>query len=825
MRLRSAAMAASVILASLIAPVTAADPAQAATKPRLDVVILGDSYSAGNGAGRYGGPLLCYRSENNWGNQYARSLADRYTVNVVNRACSGGVIADITQRRKMETRPVPIPVPGPLATKDDPRARALLNASRLCTPRYDEEFEITPLTAVAGPAAGVTTVTFACTRYIQPQIDAINEGTDLVLFSMGGNDIGFAEIVEQCFVLGARDVDTCESSVQTARADVATKVGDRLAAALPTIKKKMRGDAKIVLKSYPHLERDPNYTLRNLRRTTSFAVGKEVRALGDEGNTAQRRAVDAANADPSGPRVIYVPEVKPEFAGKEPDGRVCCENPDRWVAEFDDLDMHMWYHYNERGHQEIARILRGKSDFGLGGTGDGRTNGTIDIAFVVDTTGSMGSAINSVKAAATSLVNQVAARTDSARFSLVDYRDFASRTGSPQDYPSTLRQDFTSDPSAINTAIQGLDLGYGGDTPETMYSGLNTAFDLTWRPGAKKMAVVLADAPPLSPEPSTGHTGAQVIARSLAIDPVETHFIDISGYTSGHAEIADIAARTNGGIYRSVPAQAADEIAEAIDVSLDRPFAWAAGPYVTTIGEPVTLDGSGSVGIGTEIAKYEWDVNGDGVYDHTATTPTATHTWTSDFDGLIALRVTDTAGRVGLATTIGHASIDGDEIPPAFDNCPSTANHSQADFDADGLGDECDPTNGRPTQDKPGVVDGVADPDGDSTPGTVTTFRKPHFNTSSTIATVDDFADYSGVQHPGGTLQVQLIGLPADYDLLVTDTAGKVLGRSETAGTADEKIRVTTAAGRYLIAVVPKSGQFSATPYRLNVTVVARGGN
>jgi len=674
----------------------------------LKVTVIGDSYSAGNGAGDYGGPKGCYRSDSNWGKRYVNGLvASGFNVTYANRACSGAVMSDITDENKLGsdgqdevTRPTVI-VSDRVVGKDDARARAELDRLGLCTSKYrdDEVFHVTPESATAIGAA--TLVRFRCVRRMLPQLTAVSRDTDLVMFSMGGNDVNFSKIVEQCFVIGMRDPHSCRQLVEGAR-DSLPSVRNALVDKLRAVKGRMRPDAKLALKTYPYLERYDEFTIGNriLGVGTRYNAGREIRSFQRAADDDVRAAVDLVNGE-GGTHVVLVDEVKGRFAGREPDARLFAVNADAWLHGISTWPKMANYHYNPDGHREIARIMSEHGDFGAAAPPEAYTGGAIDIAFVIDTTGSMGSSINSVKEAARGMVAAIAAKTTQARFALIDYRDFPERTGSADDYPAKLQQDFTSSSGQITSAIDDLELGDGGDIPETMFSGLNTAYELTWRPGVKKMTVVLADAPALSPEPVTGFTGDQMIAKSLAIDPAEAHFVDVSGADS--QELQDIAARTNGGVYQTSPSQAAEQIEEVIDASLDKPYAWAAGPYVTRTGEPVALDGTGSYGLTSEIIRWEWDVDNDGTYDIDTSGPTASHTYTSAYDGLVGLRVTDASGKVALATAVASASPDGDEIAQGQDNCPTVANPGQEDYDGDGTGDECDATSGIPTQDKPGV--------------------------------------------------------------------------------------------------------------------------
>ncbi|HMR48643.1 MAG TPA: GDSL-type esterase/lipase family protein [Arachnia sp.] len=163
------------------------------------------------------------------------------------------------------------------------------------------------------------------------------------------------------------------------------------------------------------------------------------------------------------------------------------------------------------------------------------------------------------------------------------------------------------------------------------------------------------------------------------------------------------------------------------DPAHDAPFAWIQGPYVLQVGGSQLLDASASYAVAGQIAKYEWDLNGDGTYDVTSVEPALPYTFADLFDGTVKVRVTDANGLSSEASTTINVTRDGDTIPDAKDNCPDVVNWDQADTDGDGVGDACDPSPGLPTQDLPGVFvpqEAVAPPSPEPSP-TATPTVKP----------------------------------------------------------------------------------------------------
>ena len=80
------------------------------------------------------------------------------------------------------------------------------------------------------------------------------------------------------------------------------------------------------------------------------------------------------------------------------------------------------------------------------------------------------------------------------------------------------------------------------------------------------------------------------------------------------------------------------------------PFADAGGPYIGWEGEPVLLNASASWD-DTGILSYEWDLDGDEVFDIETTEPIVSHTWMDDFSNIITLKVTDVTGTFSFASS------------------------------------------------------------------------------------------------------------------------------------------------------------------------------
>jgi len=402
-----------------------APPANASGTDRpIKVVLVGDSYSAGNGARdangnrNYVAPEGCYRSPTNWASQYVDFLAATgFDPVYVNRACSGATLQD---------------------------------------------------------------------NIIPDQIPQIGADTDLVLMTGGGNDVGFADIVERCFVAVRRNVSDCRDRITAATNAVESGViTNRLQTALTDIQGRSP-DVKVVVVGYPHLTMDVDYQLVETRTRLCKAIppicreevdridaGGLVRALATAGEAAQINAINAANAaSASGEPFVTFVGIKDHFDGPPehyPDPRSGPANPDRWVSEAEHFVPFIpaeWWHFNAEGHRQVSLVVSGGSDYGAAGVKESVAAGSdVDLVFVVDTTGSMADNIAAVRDSLTEIVGALDASSSTYRVGLVTYRDHPEHTGNSSDYPGRLDLMFTDDLAQIQSAIDGLTVGGGGDIP------------------------------------------------------------------------------------------------------------------------------------------------------------------------------------------------------------------------------------------------------------------------------------------------------------------------------------------------------------------------
>jgi Mg-chelatase subunit ChlD len=127
-------------------------------------------------------------------------------------------------------------------------------------------------------------------------------------------------------------------------------------------------------------------------------------------------------------------------------------------------------------------------------TAKSQQHAIIDVAFCLDTTGSMSGLIEGAKQKIWTIVNTVngAQPKPVLRIALIGYRDRGD------DYVTT-KFDFTSNLETMYSHLRSFEAGGGGDTPEDVNRALNDAVNgLNWsqEPAALKIVYLVGDAPP-----------------------------------------------------------------------------------------------------------------------------------------------------------------------------------------------------------------------------------------------------------------------------------------------------------------------------------------
>jgi lysophospholipase L1-like esterase len=289
------------VLVTLVAVATLPGVAHANGDSKvLGVLVLGDSYSAGNGGGSYYGTPTCHRSGATYASQLERLVEARPggpdTV-VRNVACSGAVTADLLRARGRR------------------------------------------------PA----------------QVEAVDVNQDVVLLTIGGNDVGFSTIVTSCLLALTRRAAACDAALTHAERMLSDgTLQGRLTNVLTAIRARTGPGARIVLVGYPYLERDASFTLSPSSSAggAPVAAGQRVRALTDAGDRIGEQVTAALNARQGTTANIAVSS-KAAFAGHElsATGLTAGRYFNAPLADADPAGIDAWYHPNRAGYAAEAKLL------------------------------------------------------------------------------------------------------------------------------------------------------------------------------------------------------------------------------------------------------------------------------------------------------------------------------------------------------------------------------------------------------------------------------------------------------------------------------------
>lgn len=272
-----------------------------------------------------------------------------------------------------------------------------------------------------------------------------------------------------------------------------------------------------------------------------------------------------------------------------------------------------------------------------------------DTVFLIDTTGSMKSSIDSYKKEAKKLAENTI--KNDGRIALYEYRDLKS---DGKDLVPRELCDFSCTYEEFINHLDNLETAGGGDIPESVLSAsLGVMNRLSWQKGATKSIVLLTDAPYHNPD-LDDTTFSQVVKRSLEIDPVNLYVITTS---SNAPDYTDLAEKTGGAIFRL----GTDEITSSTSQIFSRPsLNLDLENYTTYVGSPLTF----ILKTDTSAVYYEWDLDFDGTFETKTDLPIATQTYLNPTSGFIQARIIISSGLSSAASaTVNVLPLEDIDLP------------------------------------------------------------------------------------------------------------------------------------------------------------------
>jgi hypothetical protein len=218
----------------------------------------------------------------------------------------------------------------------------------------------------------------------------------------------------------------------------------------------------------------------------------------------------------------------------------------------------------------------------------GPTDALIDVHFLIDTSGSMGSAINGAKSAASGILTSLSGLGDLASgVGVFSEGSYLAGDGSGRVAPGlVINSNINISEAATLAAINAVTLSNpdgGGDFPESGNEAIKEAVDnLTWRPGSNRFVVVLGDASFKDKVITDAAVQASLAANGVDLIGIRFNSFNISHPTSFDTNFSQSVLSLGGTVFNSGTSAAA--IATAITAGISSGFSTYSAVTVDDLG-------------------------------------------------------------------------------------------------------------------------------------------------------------------------------------------------------------------------------------------------
>jgi len=133
----------------------------------------------------------------------------------------------------------------------------------------------------------------------------------------------------------------------------------------------------------------------------------------------------------------------------------------------------------------------------------------LDVSLIIDTTGSMSALLDVARRHVARLIRETIGPAGmDLRVAVIEYRDHPTEA---REFVTRVHP-LTEKLPAVQGYLDGLRADEGGDIPEAVYDALVAACTLPWRANARRIAILVGDAPPHDPC-GCGETAETIAAR------------------------------------------------------------------------------------------------------------------------------------------------------------------------------------------------------------------------------------------------------------------------------------------------------------------------